>query len=330
MNRRITALLTALALALTTATACGDSDAATDDGPVDLTRVTLRIGDQKGASIQSLLRAAGELDGTPYRLSWSLFTSGPPILEAVNAGSVDFGAVGNTPPIFAAAARARIVIIGATELTLDGQAVVVPRNSPIRTPADLRGKKIAVAKGSSANYHLLALLKKTGIAYSDVQPQYLQPADALAALTSGRVDAWASWEPYTAQAEIQAGARIVATGQGYTNGYGFQITSRSALKDRSKTAALKDFLGRYRRALLWANEHHHEWARLWARDTGLPPAVAERAHRRRNAKIIRIDDAVIAEEQRLADAFREVRLVPGRVEIEEFFDRRFNDTVPTS
>ncbi|REE96777.1 ABC transporter substrate-binding protein [Thermomonospora umbrina] len=330
MNRRLTALLAVLALGLGALTACGDSDAATSDGPVDLTEVTLRVGDQKGASIQSLLKAAGELDGTKYKLGWSLFTSGPPILEAVNAGAVDFGAVGNTPPIFAAAARARIVIVGASEVALVGQAIVVPKSSTLRSPAELRGKKIAVAKGSSANYHLLAVLKKHGIAYKDVQVQYLQPADALAAFTGGRVDAWASWEPYTSQAEIQTGARVLVDGKGYTNGYGFQITSRSALKDKSKVAALEDFLGRYRRALLWANAHHEEWARQWAKDTGLPYEVAERAHRRRTARIIRIDDAVIAEEQRLSDSFTEVELLPGKVRIDEFFDRRFNDTVPNS
>jgi sulfonate transport system substrate-binding protein len=329
MNRRITALLAALTLTLATASACGGTDADAESGPVNLAEVTLRIGDQKGVSVQSLLKAAGQLDGTPYKVGWSQFTSGPPILEAINAGAVDFGSVGNTPPVFAAAARSKIVIIGGTEIALDGQAVVVPRDSPVRTPADLRGRKVAVAKGSSAHYHLLSVLKRNGLAFTDIQPQYLQPADALAALSGGRVDAWAVWEPYTSQAEAQAGVRILADGKGYVNGYNFQITSRSALKDRAKVAALKDFLTRFHRALLWANEHPKEWAKQWAADTGLPVDVAERAHRRRTATIIRLDDTVVAEEQRVADAFSEVRLVPGKVEIADFFDRRFNDIVST-
>ncbi|SEG91146.1 sulfonate transport system substrate-binding protein [Thermomonospora echinospora] len=331
MNRRIAALLAALTLIVATASGCGDSgeDADAATGPVDLTKVTLRVGDQKGVSIQSLLKAAGQLDGTPYKVSWSLFTSGPPILEAINAGAVDFGSVGNTPPVFAAAARSKIVIIGGTEVALDGQAIVVPRGSALKTPADLRGKKVAVAKGSSAHYHLLSVLKKNGLAFTDIQPQYLQPADALAAVSGGRVDAWAIWEPYTSQAEAQTGVRILADGKGYVNGYNFQITSRSALKDRNKVAALKDFLARFHKALLWANEHPQEWAKQWAADTGLPVEVAERAHRRRLATIIRLDDTVVAEEQRVADAFSEVRLVPGKVEIADFFDRRFNDIVST-
>ncbi|MBA9002892.1 ABC transporter substrate-binding protein [Thermomonospora cellulosilytica] len=323
--RRLTAALLA-ALTLVAAAACGGGD----DGPSDISQVTLRVGDQKGSSLQSLLGAAGQLDGVPYKISWSLFTSGPPILEAVNAGAVDFGVVGNTPPVFSAAARSEIVIIGAVESKRDGQAIVVPKNSPLRSPAELRGRKIAVAKGSSAHYHLLSVLKRHGIAYGDVQPQYLQPADALTALTGGRIDAWATWEPYTAQAEIQTGARILADGNGYTNGYGFQITSRSALDNQAKTAALKDFLNRYRTALKWANTHHKEWAGRWAADTGLPVPVAERAHLRRFTEIIRVDDAVIAEEQRLADAFAEIGLIPGRFDFSGYFDRRFNDTVPSS
>jgi len=323
--RRLAAALLA-AMTLMASAACG----AEDSGPADISQVTLRIGDQKGSSVQSLLKAAGQLDGTPYKISWSLFTSGPPILEAVNAGAVDFGVVGNTPPVFSAAARSEIVIVGASESRLEGQAIVVPKDSPISKPEELRGKRIAVAKGSSAHYHLLAVLKNHGIDYSDIQPQYLQPADALAALSSGRVDAWAIWEPYTAQAEQQAGARILVDGNGYVNGYGFQITSRSALENRAKVEALRDLIDRYRKALLWANSHHKEWARQWAADTGLPLGVAEQAHKRRFVTIIRIDDEVIAEEQRVADAFAEIRLIPGRFDFADYFDRRFNDTVSNS
>ncbi|RAY14661.1 ABC transporter substrate-binding protein [Actinomadura craniellae] len=329
MIKRLTALLAALTL---TAAACGGTDGASNaaigpDGKVDLSKVTLRIGDQKGASIQALLAAAGQLGGTQYKISWSLFTSGPPILEAINAGAVDFGAVGNTPPVFAAAARSRIVIVGATEQRLDGQAVVVPAGSPLRSPTELRGRKVAVAKGSSAHYHLLTVLQKNELSFKDIQPQFLQPADALAALTERRVDAWAVWEPYTAQAEHQAKARVLADGNGYTNGYGFQVTSRKALDDRARRAALADFLNRYRRAQLWVNGHQKEWAALWSKETGLPVPVAELAVRRRLARIIKIDDAVVTEEQRVADAFSAAGVLPGRVRFADYFDRRFNDSV---
>ncbi|MCW2898830.1 MAG: aliphatic sulfonates family transporter, periplasmic ligand-binding protein [Streptosporangiaceae bacterium] len=335
MTRRLRALGATLALLSVAAAGCGGTESANGaavgpGGSPDQTKVTLRVGDQKGSSVKSLLAAAGLLKGIKYKISWSLFPSGPPILEGINAGAVDFGSVGNTPPVFAAAARSNIAIVAATEVRLDGQAIVVPNNSPLRTPAELRGKKIAVARGSSGNAQLLGVLKKNGLGLTDVQPQYLQPADALTALASGKVDAWATWEPYTAQAEAEANARILADGNGYVNGYGFQVTSRKTLGDKGRVAALKDFLSRYRRAVLWTNGHQKQWAAVWAKDTGMPLPVAETAVRRRLTKIVKIDDTVITSEQQLADAFTGARLLPGKVEIAGYFDRRFNDLAATS
>ncbi|TQM71923.1 sulfonate transport system substrate-binding protein [Actinomadura hallensis] len=319
MIRRHGAVLLLTAL-LAAATSCSTGDAASGPG-----EVVLRVGDQKGAGVQDMLTAAGQLDGLPYKIEWSMFTSGPPILEGVNAGAVDFGSVGNTPPVFAAASKARIVIVGATESRTTGQAVVVPKDSPLRSPAELKGRRVAVAKGSSAHYHLLSVLKKNGLGFDDIRPQYLQPADALSALTGGRVDAWATWEPYTAQAEVEHGARILVDGRGYTNGYGFQVTSKDALADEERAAALKDFLGRFQRAIEWSNSHPKEWAGIWAKQTRLPGPVTERAVERRLADVVPIDDSVIASEQEIADSFSAVDLIPGEVDIAGFFDRRFND-----
>ncbi|WP_030168801.1 ABC transporter substrate-binding protein [Spirillospora albida] len=324
MTGRLISLLAALALTVAGAAGCG-GDGAEAAGPAKVSEVTLKIGDQKGASIQTLLKAAGELDGTEYELEWAQFTSGPPILEAINAGAVDFGSVGNTPPVFAAAARSDIAIVGGTAVALDGQAILVPKDSAIRSPAELKGKKVAVAKGSSAHAQLLGVLKKEGLRFSDVQAQYLQPADALAALSSGRVDAWAAWEPYTAQAEQQVGARILVDGDGVTNGYGFQVTSRKTLRNAAKTAALKDFLARYQRAVLWTNTHQAEWARIWGQAIGLPEPVARKAVERRLAKIVPLDATVIASEQELADSFTDAGLLPGKVKFADYFDPRFND-----
>ncbi|TDC70964.1 ABC transporter substrate-binding protein [Actinomadura sp. GC306] len=319
MTRRLGAVLLLTAL-LAAVTSCSSGGTESEPG-----KVVLRVGDQKGAGIQEMMTAAGQLDGLTYKIEWSMFTSGPPVLEGVNAGAVDFGSVGNTPPVFAAASKARIVIVGATESRLTGQAIVVPKGSALRSPAELKGKKVAVAKGSSANYHLLSVLKKHGLGFDDIEAQYLQPADALTAVTGGRVDAWATWEPYTAQAEIQNGARILADGRGYTNGYGFQVTSEETLEDEHRTAALKDFLARYQRAIQWSNTNPKEWAGIWAKQTRLPAPVAERAVDRRLADIIPIDDSVIAAEQEIADSFSAVGLIPGKVAISGFFDRRFND-----
>ncbi|MFI7611741.1 ABC transporter substrate-binding protein [Nonomuraea terrae] len=312
-----------LAVMLACAAACGGSGGAAD--AADGGRVTLRVGDQKGTGMQALLEASGQLKDLPYDITWSQFTSGPPMLEAVNAGSVDVGTVGNAPPVFAAAAGSKITIVGVSEKGLGGQAVVVPSGSPITTVAGLKGKKIAVAKGSSANYHLLAVLKKNGLSFADISPQYLQPPDALAALSTGRVDAWAIWDPYTAQAQHQIGARILVDATGYANGFEFQIAGTDALGDPARARALGDLMARVRRAHTWANEHPAEWTEVYARLTGLAPGVIAMAVPRNRYTDLKLDADVIGREQQVADAFAEAGLIPGTVEIADITDARYNE-----
>ncbi|MEO3860378.1 ABC transporter substrate-binding protein [Acrocarpospora sp. B8E8] len=314
-------LLAVLLLTAAAGTACGSEDPATTGQPA---KVTLRVGDQKAGS-QAFLKAAGLLDGTDYTITWSQFTSGPPLLEAVNAGAVDVGGVGNTPPVFAAAAGSKIKVVAAYRQNLAAAAIVVPDASPITAPAQLKGKKVAVAKGSSAHYHLLSVLKKEGLTFADIQPQYLQPADALAAFSGGTVDAWAIWDPFTSQASIQHKARLLVNGEGYVNGLNFQVAAPSAVD--GKEAALRDFLTRLAKARAWSVNHKAEWAKVWAQETGLPQEVADAAVDNAVATPILIDDAVVTSEQQMADAFSAEGLIPGSLKFADFVDQRFNDVV---
>ncbi|MEU6425326.1 ABC transporter substrate-binding protein [Microbispora sp. NPDC046973] len=320
--------LAALLIALATATACASTGQGASGGKDGQApgRVTLRVGDQKAGS-QALLKAAGLLDGTSYAITWSQFTSGPPLLEAVNAGAVDIGGVGNTPPVFAAASGSKIKIVAAYRQSAKGSAILVPDGSAITSPAQLKGKKVAVAKGSSAHYHLLAVLKKEGLSFTDIQPQYLQPADALAAFSSGTVDAWAIWDPFSSQAEIQHKARLLVDGAGIVNGLGFQVAAPAALDDAGRRAAIGDFLTRLAKARIWAAAHLDEWAKVWARETGLPVEVADAAVANAVATPVVIDDSVVSSEQEIADAFSAEGLVPGTVTFSQFVDDRFNDVV---
>ncbi|MFF5114856.1 ABC transporter substrate-binding protein [Streptosporangium sp. NPDC000509] len=328
MKRRVTALIAA-ALLLTVTAACGagEEQSVRADGSIDLSQVTLRVGDQKGTGLQALLTAAGQLDDVKYKVTWSQFTSGPPILEAINAGSLDFGAVGNAPPVFAAAAGAKISVVAVAEKGLGGQAVVVPADSPIKTPADLRGKRVAVAKGSSANFHLLAVLKKEGLSFGDIQPQYLQPPDALAALSSGKIDAWAIWDPYTAQAEAQTKARILVDGEGYANGFEFQITGKDVLADPARTAALGDWVARIRKAHQWANEHQDEWTKVFSELTGLDQGIVGTAIKRSSYRDLKLAGDVVEREQLVADAFSEEKLIPVSITFADVVDTRFDATL---
>jgi sulfonate transport system substrate-binding protein len=251
----------------------------------ELAGLTLNVGDQT-AGLEALLTAAGELADVPYKIKWSTFTSGPPLLEAVNAGAVDVGGVGNTPPIFSAAAGGKIAIISAGRDSAAGDAVLVPKGSTARTFADLRGKRVAVAKGSSAHGNLLLQLKRAGLAPTAIQTTFIAPADGYAALAAGRVDAWVVWDPYTAQAEQQLGARVLTSGKGLANGL--------------------------------------SWAQVYAQQTGLPYAVTLASALRSDDDPIILTPQLSASEQKLADAFAGSRVIPARPRMADVIDTRFN------
>ncbi|MEU6813946.1 ABC transporter substrate-binding protein [Streptomyces sp. NPDC046860] len=323
------ALLLPLTLLLTS---CGGESAADTGGRIDGSgAVTLSVGDQKGGS-EAVLRAAGELKNLDYRIRWSTFTSGPPLLEAVNAKAVDVGGVGNTPPVFAAGAGSRIAVVAAWHGTSRGDAILVRDGSELSRPEQLRGKSVAVAQGSSAHYQLVASLEKAGLRLKDVKVKYLQPADALAAFNSGKVDAWAVWDPYTSQILRSKQGRILTTGDGVTNGLTFQVASPSALGNPKKAAAIKDYLARLRRAQDWVHGHQEAWAKVWAKDTGLPYDVALDSVRRSNSTrvSVAVDKPLVASEQKIADAFTELNLIPKKVDFDDFVDPRFNGDLPPS
>lgn len=296
--------------------------------PVDaaaLGGVNLVVGDQKGGS-QSLLRAAGLLEDLPYRVEWRTFTSGPPLIEAARAGAIDVGGTGNTPAIFATAARARVQIVSANQGNVTSDAILVRRDSPIRTTDDLRGKRIAVGKGTSAHGQLLSTLAAAGLTLDDVDLSFLAPSDAYGAFRQGDVDAWAVWDPYTSQAELDDGARIVADGTGTANGYGFQVASNAALADPARSAAVADFLARVAAAQVYADSHREQRARVWSEETDLPLPVTRRSVERGPDLPIPLDDAVVASQQALSDDFTEAGVVPGRADFAAFVDRRFEAT----
>jgi sulfonate transport system substrate-binding protein len=329
----VTALATVAACGTSAVDASAAAPAPSTVSAAALRNVTLRVGDQKGAGLQVLLRAAGLAD-TPYRIQWSTFTSGPPMLEAANDNAVDVGQVGNTPPIFSAAANGAIDVVSALRANV-GDAILVPKGSPVASLADLRGRTIAVAKGSSANGTLLNTLVKAGLTPSDVKISYLQPADAYAGFSQGSVDAWAVWDPYVTEAVANLGARELlsgadtlhgsglAAGAPLSNGYSFQVASRSALADPGRNTALADFLARVDKAQEWAAGHLDDWGKIYAQQTGIPLSTAEIAIKNIVLTPVALNDSVISAEQRLADAFDSAGQLPGKVDFSSFVDRRF-------
>jgi sulfonate transport system substrate-binding protein len=294
----------------------------------NLSKVTLRIGDQAGTGAEALLSAAGLLNKLPFTVKWSDFTSGPPMLQAMSAGALDVGGVGDAPPVFAAAGGAKIAIIGAFATNPNNAALVVPKNSPITSISQLRGKRIAVAQGTSADYHLLTVLTKAGLTIHDITPAYLQPAAGLAALNSGSVAAWDIWAPFIEQVQIQYGARILVNGNGYGSNYSYVVASRSALANGAKAAAIREYLKLLDQAHTWADSHPQSWAVQWAKATGLPLNVMVAAAKDNTATAVPINAQIISQEQGVVDAFSGAGLIPSKYDFSNYSYNGFNDVLP--
>ena len=319
-------LLALLALLALHAGACAKhspTDPAQTDGGsmLALSGSSLRVADQSGLSRASLQLA--QVANTPYQIEWSTFVAGPPLLEALAADALDIGGVGDTPPIFAQAAGAPIRIVAVTENSPQYEVILVADKSPIHSAKDLRGKKVAFAKGSGAHHLLVAALRHEGLTMSDISAAYLTPNDAQPAFTNGDVDAWAIWDPYAAN-NLRHGARKLLDGQGYIHGYGFQVSSEKSLKDPAKVALLAEYLGRAKRAQAWGNAHRDAWALKYAELTKLSPEVAHDMFEHYAPVYVPIDDQVESVQQELADSFFEAGLISKRINVRDIFDKRFN------
>ncbi|NLU82334.1 ABC transporter substrate-binding protein [Rhodococcus sp. HNM0569] len=331
---RVAAVVTGLVLATATLSGCvqRESNAGATDAPElvptdQLSEVTLQVGDQKGGT-EALLRASGQLDDAPYTVAFSTFISGPPQIEAATAGKIDFAVTGNTPPVFGVASDARIKVVSAYANNASGDRILVAPGSPLKSVQDLRGKRVAVGKGSSAHGHLLLQLKKAGLAVDDLEWAFLQPADAQTAFQAGQVDAWAVWDPYTAIAQLGSGVDTLTTAEGVSNGYGFGIASDQALADPAKNTALRDLVTRIARASQWAVEHPDEWSADYAAAVGIDPEAAKLAQGRSLRPAIALDDDVIASEQELLDAFVDSGEIRTEASFGDYVDTRYNDAVP--
>jgi sulfonate transport system substrate-binding protein len=290
--------------------------------------VTLNVGDQKGTGAEALLKAAGLLNSFPFKVTWADFTSGPPILEAASSGSIDIGGVGDAPPVFAASGGEGIVVVGArTVPSGDQDAVVVPKGSSITSIQQLKGKKIAYGTGSSGNYQLLTVLNKAGLTSKDVDLVNLQPAEALAAFTSGSVDAWDIWPPYVQQVVAQDGAKVLAEGSQYGSPYSFEVASKSAVASPAKAAAIQVYLTTLDKAYVWAEKNPTAWGTAWAAAAGLPASITDAAAKVDYTVPVPITGAVTASLQGLVTQFYKAGQIPKDVNMSGFVTTQFNSSV---
>lgn len=276
----------------------------------------LRIGYQKNGVLviarqqQALERA---LAPRGARVTWSEFTNGPPLLEAMNAGSIDLGQVGDTPPIFAQAAGAAIVYVAGQPIT-NGQGILVKQASPIRALADLKGKRIGFTQGSSAHNVTLLALERAGLSYRDIAPVYLSPPDGAAAFASGAIDAWAIWDPYFAIGQAHGGRILTeASAIGKTNSF-YLANQAFAAREGQLLRASLDTLSQTAR---WAEGHRDKVAAAMAEVTGVSLQIQTVAANRSSFVIGKLTDQIIATQQAVADRFHKLGLIPRSIVVRD-------------
>jgi sulfonate transport system substrate-binding protein len=246
-------------------------------------------------------------------IKWVDFQFGPPLLEAINVGSVDFGYVGDSPPILAHAANARIRYVAAVKQQGSTQAIIVPQDSPIKTRADLKGKRVAFGKGSSAHNLLVAALEKAGLSWSDITPAPLAPADATAAFAKGSVDAWSIWDAYFALAELKEHARVIAFNKDVHRPNAFYIASTEFVDKYPALIARLNAV--FAAEGMWADQHHEEVAKAQAEATGVDIEAIRRFVDRSIYRVVPVDGEVIQSQQAVADRFAHLGLIPKSIDV---------------
>ena len=287
-------------------------------------QTALRVGDQKGNS-QAVMEAAGVLKDVPYKIEWKEFAAAAPLLEALGAGAIDTGLVGDAPFTFAAAANAPIKAIGAIRQSNEGLAILVPRDAKIHSFEDLKGKKIATGRGSIGHQLILAALEAKGWTTSDIQIVFLAPSDAKVAYTQGSVDAWSTWEPYISQEEVLFQSHPVITAEGLTPGLGFQVASPDAIRDRRPE--LEDFLRRLTAARAWSLNNVGGYAQTWGKLMSIPQAVPLNWLSRARIHVAPIDDGWSSGEQKTIDLYFRAGLIKQKLNAADIVDRSFSGAI---
>ncbi len=280
----------------------------------------LHIGLQKSSTF-NVVRARGDLEKRLNRqgitVTWSEFTSGPPLLEALAAGKVDVGETGDAPVIFAQAKNAPVVYFGQSQPNPEAVALLVPQGSPIRTLADLKGKKVAYARGSSAVPLVVNALTKDGLKLSDITSVYLQPPDARVAFESGKIDAWAVWDPFYAAAEVGGSARVLVNGRGFTSFrlYFLANSNFAAANPSLLPVLIKDL----RAAGQWALQDPKRSAEFLSGVTKVPIQVLQVSEGRRLGRyqVSPIQSGGIKDQQKVADTFAKLKLIPEPIRVND-------------
>jgi sulfonate transport system substrate-binding protein len=279
---------------------------------------TLNIGFQK-YGILPIVKAKGELEKTlaaqGIQVKWVEFPAGPQLLEGLNVGSVVLGEAGEAPPIFAQAANPNLVYVANQPAAPSAEALIVQKDSPIQSIQDLKGKRIALNKGSNVHYLLLKLLEENNLTLSDIQPVYLPPSDARAAFEKGAVDAWVIWDPFLAAAEHQIHARVIANGEHLVSNHQFYLSDRQFAENHPQV--LNTVVTTLNQTTDWVKTHPDDAAKLLEKPTALEFDILKTSISRMGFGVQPISEKVAKEQQYVADAFFAQKLIPKQLIIQD-------------
>ena len=286
-------------------------------GKKEAENVTLNIGFQK-YGLLPILKERGTLETSlkeqGVNVKWVEFPAGPQLLEGLNVGSVSFGEVGEAPPIFAQAAQTDLVYIANQPAVPKAEALIVQKDSNIQTIQDLKGKRVALNKGSNVHYLLLKLLEANKLKFSDIEVVYLPPADARAAFEKGAVDAWVIWDPFLSAAEHQLNARTIANGENLVKNYQFYLADRKFAQEHPKV--VQAVVNELNLTTQWVSKNQDEAAKLLEGKTGLGLDVLKTSISRLGDNVTLVTPEVAKEQQQVADAFYNEKLIPNKLNIE--------------
>ena len=278
----------------------------------------LRIGYQKYGTLV-LLKAKGTLEkrlaAQGVDVQWTEFPGGPQLLEGLNVGSIDFGVTGETPPVFAQAAGADLLYVAYEPPAPHSEAILVPKDSPIKSVADLKGKKVALNKGSNVHYLLVRALEDAGLKYTDIQTVFLPPADARAAFERGSVDAWVIWDPYQAAAEQQLQARTLRDGKGIVDNHQFYLATKPYAEQHP--AVIKTLVDEVRAVGEWSQANPEDVTKQVAPLLGLPADITLTSVKRQGYGAHFLTPEVVAAQQKIADSFYQLKLIPKPLSIKD-------------
>lgn len=293
----------------------------TDAGAASSDLKTVTIGYQKGDPFD-IAKERGEfvkkMKAKGYKVVWKEFQDGSSLMQAMKAGSVDYARTGDTPPVSALSTGTKLTYIAASSSKAKGSGILVKKSSSISSIADLKGKKIAYTKGTSSQYMVLAALKKAGLSASDVTWVNMDQSSASVAFSKGKVDAWATWDPYTSQAELTQNAKMLTNGVGITNNRDYILATQSYAKENTEVSK---YLVKYlEEDMQWANNNHSELITMMSKSLKVSKSVVKRMVERRTYSISAMNSSYAKEEQKIADLFYEENLIENKVTISDSGD----------